>query len=108
MIRPAPKPEVLRAIPVSAVEAFLLRRGWVRRPSTRPRFQYYEHSEMFFDNGERMYYYFPEHADSPDYPLSVLSFIENQAQFWELDPHAVLAELQGGPLAEPVRTSVPA
>src|SRR5579883_205394 len=103
-----PKPAVLQAIPVSAIDAFLTRRGWVQKPSSRPRFRFYEHSVMLFDNGQRMYYYFPEHNDSPDYPLSVLDFIENQSGFWELDPHAILTELQGGPLAEPVRTTVPA
>jgi hypothetical protein len=104
----SPKPEVLKAIPVSAVHAFLTRRGWVQKPSSRPRFRYYEHSEMCFDSGKRMSDYFPEASDSPDYPLSVLDFIENQSRFWDLDPQAVLTELQGGPLAEPVRTSVPA
>jgi hypothetical protein len=63
---------------------------------------------MCFDNGKPMSDYFPASSDSPDYSLSVLDFIQNQARFWDLDPPAVLAELQGGPLAEPVRTSVPA
>jgi hypothetical protein len=104
----APKLEVFQAISPDAVEAFLVRRGWVRKSSAISLMRYYEHTEMFFDSGKRMYYYFPDINTSDDYPDTVRGFIENQAQFWDLDPHAILAELQGGPVAEPVRTSVSA
>jgi hypothetical protein len=79
----APKPDTLTKIPVSA-------------------------SEMVDDDGKRLEYRFPAADTSADDPLSVLHFIENEARFWELDPWAILTELTGGPLAEPVRTSVPA
>jgi hypothetical protein len=104
----APKPDVLKAIPVSAVHDFLTRRGWVQKPSDRPTSRYYEHSTMRLDDGRPMYYYFPAADHFIDYPLRVLQFIENEARFWELNPWAILTELTGGPLAEPVRTSVPA
>lgn len=103
-----PKPEVLKAIPVSAIHDFLTRRGWVQAPSSISQMRYYEHSEMRFDSGQPMYYYFPATDQFPEYQACVLGFIENQARFWKLDPWAVLKELTGGPLAEPVRTSVPA
>jgi hypothetical protein len=104
----APKPDTLTKIPVSAVHDFLTRRGWVENVASRDRFRYSEHSEMVDDDGKRLEYRFPAADTSADDPLSVLHFIENEARFWELDPWAILTELTGGPLAEPVRTSVPA
>ncbi len=103
-----PKSDVFQAVPPDSIDAFLVRRGWVQKPSAAPQMRYYEHSEMLSDDGKRMSYYFPDTNVSAEYPDCVLRFVENQARFWELAPLAVLAELQGGPLAEPVRTSVPA
>lgn len=104
----APKPEVLGAIPSSSIHDFLLRRGWEQKPSSNPEFRYYEHSEMRLDDGRPMYYFFPASDHVIDHPIRVLYFIENQARFWDLDPWAVLNELKGVSLAEPVRTSIPA
>lgn len=104
----SPKPEVLQSIPVSAVRDFLTRRGWVQKPSSRPTSCYYEHPERRLDDGEPVHYYFPASDHFADYPLRVLDFIENFSRYCELDPQAILTELQGGPLAEPVRTTVPA
>jgi hypothetical protein len=103
-----PKPEVLQAIPVNATHDFLVRRGWVQQPSPRPTSRYYEHPEQRLTDGRPLHYFFPASDHFADYPARVLDFIENFAQYYNLDPHAILAELQGGPLAEPVRTSVPA
>jgi hypothetical protein len=110
-IRPvswAPKPEVFQAISPDAVGEFLLRRGWVRKPSAVSLMRRYEHPERSFENGERVFYVFPDIDTSDDYPDCVLRFAENFARFYELDPYAILAELQGGAPAEPARTSVPA
>ena len=104
----APKPEVLKAIPLSAIHEFMTRRGYLQKPSSIPELRYYEHTEMRFDSGQPVHYYFPASEHFVDYPLRVLDFIEAQAHFWELNPWAILTELTGGPLAEPVRTSVPA
>jgi hypothetical protein len=103
-----PKPEVLQAIPLSAIDTFLVRRGWVQKPSSRPTSRYYEHPDRRLDDGRPLHYFFPATDHFADYPLRVLDFVENFARYYELDPHAVLAELQGGPLAEPVRASVSA
>ena len=104
----SPKPESLGAVPLDALHDFLVRRGWVQKPSTNSRLRYYEHAEMFDDEGRRMWSYIPASDRSSEYPSVVHEFIHNQAQFWDLAPEAVYAELTGGPLAEPVRTSVPA
>jgi hypothetical protein len=104
----APKPEILQAISPDAVGEFLVRRGWVRKPSAVALMRRYEHPERFFTDGERMFYVFPDIDTSDDYPDCVIRFIENFARYYELDPQAILAELQGGPVAEPVRTSVSA
>ena len=98
----APKPSVLQAIPVSAVDDFLTRREWVQKPSSLPTSRYYELK------GSALHYFFSASDHLADYPMRVLDFIENFARFYDLDPHAVLTELQGGPLAEPVRAPVPA
>ncbi len=104
----APKPEVFQAIPPDAIDAFLLRRGWVRKPSSTSLMRRYEHSERRLRDGNPTYYVFPDIDTSDDYPDSVIRFIENFARYYDLDPHAILSELQGGPLTEPVRTSVSA
>lgn len=104
----APKPEVFQAISPDAVEAFLTRRGWVRKPSPIPLMRYYEHSERRLTDGRPSFYVFPNIETSDEYPDCVRRFVESNARYYELDPHAILSELQGGPLAEPVRTSVPA
>src|SRR5262245_31792834 len=104
----APKPEVFQAIPPDAIDAFLARRGWVRKPSSISLMRYYEHPEKFLADGKRLSYYFPDIDTSDEYPSCVRGCIENFARYYNLDPYAILAELQGGPLAEPVRTSVPA
>lgn len=103
-----PKPEVLQKVPVNAVHDFLLRRGWVQKPSERSTSRYYEHSEMRTVDGQPLHYFFPADDHFADYPLRVLDFIENNSRFYELEPQAVLTELQGGPAAESVRASVPA
>lgn len=103
-----PKPDEIKDIPVGALHDFLTRRGWIQQPSTIPTMRYYEHSTMKLDDGRPLYYSVSASDHFPDYPLRVLQFVEDQAGFWELDPWAVIAELKGGPLAEPVRTSVPA
>ncbi len=77
-------------------------------PSARSTSRYYEHSEMRLDDGRPMYFYFPASEQLVDYPIRVLDFIEAQSRFWDLDPWAVLNELKGVSLAEPVRTSIPA
>ena len=104
----APKPEVLQAIPVVAIHDYLIRRGWVQQPSPRPTSRYYEHSTMRLDDGRPLYYYAPASDHFPDYPLSVLSFIENQARSWDLDPWAVFRELTGEAPAGSAQTAVPA
>jgi hypothetical protein len=108
MMFSTPKPETLQAIPVNAIHDFLTRRGWVQKPSLRSTSRYYEHSEMFDDDGHRLYFFFPASDHFPDYPLRVLDFIQGQARFWDLTPEAVFNELIGVALAEPVRSSIPA
>lgn len=103
-----PKPAVMQAIPVAAMHDFLTRRGWVQKPSPQPALLYYEHAERRFSDGRPIPCFVPASDRSPDYPLRVLDFIENQAVNWGMDAHAILAELQGGPVAEPTRASVPA
>jgi hypothetical protein len=107
-LRWEPKAEVLQTIPVSAIDTFLVRRGWLQKPSPRPTSRYYEHVEQQFGDGESLHYFFPASDHFADYPLRVLDFIGNFARYYNLDPHAILTELQGGAVAEPVRTSVPA
>ena len=97
-----PKPAVMQAIPVTAVHDFLTRHGWVQKPSPRPTSRYYELRDT------TLHYFFPVADHFADYPLLVLNFVENFARFYDLDPHAILAELQGGAVAEAVRSSVPA
>ena len=91
-------------MPVTGVQtcALPICRGWVQKASSLPTSRYYEL------DGSSLHSFFPASDHFADYSLRVLDFIANFARFYELDPHAVLTELQGGPLAEPVRTSVPA
>jgi hypothetical protein len=103
-----PKPAVMKAIPVAAMHDFLTRRGWLQKPSSQPGLRYYEHPERKFGEGRLVSCFIPASDQFPDYPLRVLDFIENQAVNWGMDAHAVLSELQGGPVAEETRTSVPA
>jgi hypothetical protein len=93
---------------VDAVHNFLTRRGWVQQPSSLPTHRYYEHSEMFDNEGRRLYFYFPASDHFIDYPLRVLDFVENQAHVWDVTPQAVLDELTGVAPITPVRTSIPA
>ena len=104
----APSPEVFQTISPNAVGEFLARRGWVRKPSAVPLMRRYEQPERVFANGERMFYVFPDNDTSDEYPDCVRRFVENFARFYDLDPHAILAELQGAAVAEAVRSSVPA
>lgn len=101
----APKPEVFEAIMPDTVSAFLARRGWVRKPSPVSLMRRYDHPGRLGSDGEPLYYYFPDTNTSDEYSDSVKGFIENFARFYGLDPYAILAELQGGPAAEPVRAS---
>jgi hypothetical protein len=103
-----PKPEVMQKIPPESIHDFLIRRGWVQMPSDRSTSRYYEHPEMRTVGGRPLHYFFPASDYFADYPVRVLDFIENFARYYELDPYAILTELQGGPVAEPVQTSVPA
>lgn len=105
----APKPEVFQGISPNTVGSFLTHRGWVRKPSVVSLMRRYELPEHFFNSGEQVFYVFPDIDTSDDYPDCVKRFIENFARYYELDPRAILAELQGGPVAKSVRTSsVPA
>ena len=103
-----PKPGVLEAIPLAAVHAFLTRRGYAQRASSMPDMRYYELATERFDDGRPVHYFFPATDQFDGYPDSVLGFIEAQANLWDLDPWDVLAELQGGPVAQPVPAPVPA
>lgn len=95
-----PKAEILQRVPVSAAHDFLVRRGWEQKPSTITTMVYFEQTPQR-DSSKPLYYYFPASDHFVDYPLRVLEFIENWARYYQLEPHAVLAELQGGPIAEP-------
>ena len=103
-----PRAAVMQAIPVSALHDFLTRRGWSQKPSPYPTLRYYEHPEYRSTDGRPVPCTFPASDHFPDYPLGVLQFIEHYAVNWQIDPHAILAELQGGAVAEAVRSSVPA
>lgn len=103
-----PRAAVMQAIPVTALHDFLTRRGWIQKPSQYPTRRCYEHLEHQFEDGRPVPCYFPASEQLADYPLGVLQFIENYAVNWQIDPHAILAELQGGPVAEPAQAPVSA
>ncbi len=103
-----PKAEILQRVQVSAAHEFLVRRGWEQKPSPRRTSHYFVHPVLRYDSGEPFHYYFPASDHFADYPMRVLDFIENWARYYELDPVAVLAELQGGPIAQPGEATVSA
>lgn len=107
MMLTPPKPETLQKIPLSAIQEFLIRRGFVQQPSPNSNMRYYEHSEMRLNDGRPVYYYFPASEHFDDYPLRVLDFIMGQARTWDYTPEEVFKELTGVALAEPVETSIP-
>src|SRR3712207_8565607 len=47
-----PKPDDFKAVPPDALATFLIRRGWVQKPSTMLRMRYYEHPEARFRSEE--------------------------------------------------------
>jgi hypothetical protein len=100
----APKREVFQAISPDTVGVFLMRRGWVRKPSVVSLMRRYELPGRFFTGGEQMFYMFPDIDTSDEYPSCVKGFVENFARYYDLDPYAILSELQGGPVAEPAQT----
>lgn len=103
-----PKPADLQAVRLAAVHEFLTRRGYAQQPSSIREMRYYEHAAERLDDGRPLYYFFPASDHFVEYPDCVLGFIEAQAKLWGLDPWDVLAELQGGPVAQPVPAPVPA
>jgi hypothetical protein len=100
----APRREVFRAISPDSLGAFLIRRGWVRKPTRVALMRYFELPGQRFDDGAVVHYYFPDADTSDEYPSRVRECVENFARYYDLDPYAILAELQGGPVAEPVQT----
>ena len=86
-------PEEVRRITPHAIREYLTRRGWVRKPSPRSGFEYYEHPDMVFDNGNPIGMFAPPNTKYDDYPLRVLDFIRRMFQLYGTRPPAVYAEL---------------
>lgn len=104
----APPPEATGSIPLAAIHDYLTHRGWVQKASDMPLFRYYEHPKRRLDDGRPVHYYFPAVDSTPDYPLSVLRFIEAQARAQKIHPYDIFNELKAAsaaPTGEPVQSA---